>query len=171
MLTLLSRFAQDYSYTTYTVNSDSSGMSGGVAAVLLIILLPILIITIVGMWKVFKKAGEPGWAAIIPIYNSLVLLRIIGRPWWWIFLFLLGFIPFIGSIVVLVVSAVVHYGLAKSFGKDVGMTVLLLLLPPIGYGILGFGDAKYHGPSASQGGAAHTGGPAAPTHPTTPAAV
>ena len=104
----------------------------------------IFIVVVVGLWKLFTKAGEPGWAAIIPIYNYYVILKIVGRPWWWLLLLL---IPFVNIIVYLIVAI----DLAKSFGKDAAYGIILLwLLSAIGYLILGFGDAEYQGPSAAQ---------------------
>jgi len=102
------------------------------------------IIVIVGLWKVYEKADQPGWAAIIPIYNIYVLTKIIGRPGWWV---ILWFIP----IVNIVVSIIVAIDLAKSFGKDAVYGILLLwLFSIVGFLILGFGDAQYQGPAAAQ---------------------
>ena len=95
------------------------------------------IVIIAAMWKVFEKAGEPGWAAIIPIYNLIVLLKIAGRPAWWIILFI---IPFVN----LVVSILVSIDIAKRFGKGTGFGIGLALLGFIFYPILGFGDARYN---------------------------
>ena len=96
---------------------------------------------IAGVWKVFEKAGQPGWASIIPIYNVIVLLQIVGRPIWWI---LLCLIPIVNIVVIFIV----YIDLAKSFGKDVGFGIGLALLGAIFYPILGFGDAEYQGPAA-----------------------
>jgi hypothetical protein len=104
-------------------------------------LLVIIVIGIAGLWGVFTKAGKPGWAAIIPIYNFIVMLRIVGRPIWWIILCLIPLVNFvIGFILIL--------DLAKSFGKGGGFAIGLLLLPFIFYPILGFGSAQYRGPAA-----------------------
>jgi hypothetical protein len=104
----------------------------------------IFIIVVIGLWKVFTKADQPGWAAIIPIYNFYVILKIIGRPWWWLLLMLIPIVNFIVSIIVAI-------DLAKSFGKDALYGVILLwLFSVIGYLILGFGDAEYQGPAAGQ---------------------
>jgi hypothetical protein len=104
----------------------------------------IFLIVVVGLWKVFTKAGEPGWAAIIPIYNYYVILKIVGRPWWWLLLLLI-------PIVNLIVHLIVAIDLAKSFGKDAAYGIILLwLISAIGYLILGFGDAEYQGPAAAQ---------------------
>ncbi len=107
-------------------------------AVVIIIYLAIVILLIASMWKIFEKAGQPGWASIVPIYNYLVHLKIIGKPWYWI---LLLFVPIYG--IVIAITAVNL--LSKSFGKDVGFTLGLIFLPFIFYPILGFGDAQYKG--------------------------
>src|ERR1700761_5402067 len=107
--------------------------------ILAIFVLAIVIFVIAGLWKIFEKAGQPGWACIVPIYNLIVLLRIVGKPWWWL---LLMCIPYVG-----VVWSVWTYNmLSKSFGKDEGFTVGLVLLSPVFFPILGFGDARYLGP-------------------------
>jgi hypothetical protein len=107
--------------------------------VALVIQLVILIVVIAGVWKVYEKAGEPGWACIVPIYNAIVFLRIVGRPWWWIFLLL---VPLLN----LVIAIMCTIDLARYFGKGGGFAVGLILLGFIFYPILGFGDAEYEGP-------------------------
>jgi hypothetical protein len=107
--------------------------------------LTFFVLMIASFWTIFTKAGKPGWAAIIPIYNIIVLLEIAGKPWWWIFLFLLGIVPIIGQITVFILSIMMYHGLSKSFGKDAGFTVGLILLFPIFLPILAFGDAQYLG--------------------------
>ena len=104
--------------------------------------LVIGIFLLVAMWKVFTKAGKPGWAAIIPVYNIYVQLKIVGRPGWWLVLY---FIP----VVNIVISLLVAIDLAKSFGKGSGFGVVgLWLFGFVGYPILAFGDATYRGPAA-----------------------
>lgn len=110
----------------------------GIGIIGVIIYLAVIVFMIAAYWKIFEKAGKPGWAAIIPIYNLVVLLEIVGKPVWWIILFLI-------PIVNIVIAIIVVNGLAKSFGKDVGFTIGLLLLGIVFYPILGFGDAKYQG--------------------------
>lgn len=104
----------------------------------LIVQLVIAIAVIAGMWKVFEKAGQPGWAAIVPIYNAIVLLKIAGKPAWWIVLMLIPFVNFI-------IAIVVAMSLAKNFNKSSGFGIGLALLPIVFYPILGFGDAQYSG--------------------------
>lgn len=88
------------------------------------------------MWKVFEKAGKPGWAAIVPIYNLVILLEIVRKPIWWIILLL---IPFVNLIVIIIL----YIELAKVFGQGGGFAVGLILLGIIFIPILAFGDAKY----------------------------
>lgn len=114
----------------------------GLQSIILLIQLVVAIGTIAGMWGVFAKAGKPGWAAIIPIYNIIVLLEIVGRPVWWIILLL---VPCVNIVIILLV----YLDLAKSFGKGAGYGVGLFLLGPIFFPLLGFGDAVYEGPAAA----------------------
>ena len=107
---------------------------------ILLIYLGLFALLVVSEWKIFTKANKPGWACLIPIYSTLVLLEIIGKSWWWIFLF---FIP----IVNLVFAIWMINLLSKSFGKDEAFTVGLLLIPIIFYPILGLGSSKYMGPA------------------------
>jgi hypothetical protein len=118
---------------------DDAG--GAAVGIVLLIELVILVLAIAGLWTTFAKAGKPGWAAIIPIYNVIVLLEIAGRPIWWVLLF---FIPCVNFIIAVLVSLDV----AKNFGKGAGFGVGLAFLPFIFYPILGFSDARYQ-PSAA----------------------
>jgi hypothetical protein len=109
-----------------------------------IIGLLIGLLLIVAMWKVFTKAGQPGWASIIPIYNLYIWCKIVGRPGWWIILML---IPFVN----IIVGIILCIDMAKSFGKGAGFGVGLALLGIIFLPILGFGSAQYQGAAASAG--------------------
>ena len=110
---------------------------------LLVIMLTIAVIVIIAEWRIYEKAGKPGWAVLIPFYNIIVLLEIVGKPFWWIFLFL---VPFVN----IVFGVWMTNLLSKSFGKDEAFTVGLILLGFVFYPILGFGDAKYIGPAGQQ---------------------
>lgn len=110
-----------------------------------VISLAIAVVMIAAMWRLYTKAGEPGWAAIIPIYNIIVLLKIVGRPAWWIILYLIPLVNF-------VIMIMVYDGLSKSFGKGTGFTLGLIFLGPIFILILGFGSARYVGPAAGAAG-------------------
>lgn len=116
--------------------------------VFIIIWLVVVVLSIAGAWKVYTKAGKPGWAAIIPFYNTIVLCEIIGKPIWWFLLMLCPCINFIFAIWAINL-------LSKSFGKGVGFTLGLIFLGPIFIMILGFGDAVYLGPSSSEANAAN----------------
>jgi uncharacterized membrane protein YhaH (DUF805 family) len=104
--------------------------------------LAILVFLIAAMWKVFTKAGKAGWLILIPIVNVYQLLKIAGRPGWWLILFL---IPLVN----LIISILVSMDIAKSFGKGAGFGLGLAFLSPIFYPILGFGSATYKGPAAA----------------------
>lgn len=109
---------------------DGGGVIGGLIALI------ILVVIIAGIWKVFTKAGKPGWLAIIPIVNLIVLLDIAGRPVWWILLLLV-------PVVNLVVAIVVSIDVANKFGKGTGFGLGLAFLGFIFYPMLGFSDARY----------------------------
>jgi Family of unknown function (DUF5684) len=113
---------------------------GGIISLLLMLAIGIAIIA--GVWKVFVKAGQPGWACLIPIYNIVVMLQIVGRPLWWLVLLI---VPLVGFVVAIIISI----DMAKSFGKGAGFGVGLALLGVIFYPMLGFGDARYKGPSVA----------------------
>ena len=119
-------------------NYSSEGKPPSPASMIVGLLIALFLV--VAMWKVFTKAGQPGWASIIPIYNVYVWCKIVGRPWWWILLVLIPFVNFIIAIILCV-------DLAKSFGKGVGFGIGLALLGIIFLPILGFGSAQYQGPS------------------------
>jgi hypothetical protein len=117
--------------------------SAGGSPVPAIIGLLVALLMIVAMWKVFAKAGQPGWASIIPIYNLYIWCKIVGRPAWWIILML---IPFVN----IIVGIVLCIDMAKSFGKGVGFGIGLAFLGIIFLPILGFGSAKYQGAAAAE---------------------
>ena len=127
---------QDQEIVNQTANvSPVAGIIGGLIG------LAITIFLIAALWKVFTKAGEPGWAAIIPIYNAIVLLKISGKPIWWIILLLIPFVNFVFIILVMI-------ALAEHFGKGAGFGIGLAFLGFIFFPILGFGDAQYTGPKS-----------------------
>lgn len=122
-------------YQTMLLAQEGSGGVGG--AIVSLIYLAILVAVIAGGWKMFAKAGQPGWGIFVPIYNLYLLLKVADRPGWWLFLLLVPVVNFI----VLVVVAI---DIAKSFDKDLGFAAGLFFLGFIFYPILGFGHAKYH---------------------------
>lgn len=106
----------------------------------LIFLAVVFVVYLAAMWRIYEKAGKPGWASLIPIYNIIVLLEIVGKPWWWLLLML---IPVANIVFAIWMTNL----LSKSFGKSEGFTVGLILLGLIFYPILGFGNAEYKGPA------------------------
>jgi len=134
---MLALLAEDLDYD----QTGGGGISSGALIAILLVYLVLVVVILAAAWRVFTKAGQPGWAAIVPLYNGYVLLKVVGRPGWWLVLF---FIPVVG----IVVGIIVALDLAKSFGKGGGFAVLLILLPVIGYPMLGFGPSQYVGPAA-----------------------
>jgi hypothetical protein len=106
-----------------------------------------IFLVILPLWVIFTKAGEEGWKAIIPIYNYYVLLKVVGRPGWWLLLFLVPIVNF-------VIYVIVMNDLSKSFGHGAGFTVGLVFLNWIFLMILAFGSSTYRGPAALPGAAA-----------------
>jgi hypothetical protein len=90
-------------------------------------------------WRLFEKAGRQGWEGIVPVYNLYVMVQIVGKPWWWMLLMLIPFVNYVFGIWTLNM-------LSKSFGKEEGFTVGLVLLGFIFFPILALGDARYQGP-------------------------
>jgi hypothetical protein len=105
--------------------------------------LLLVVLYVVAEWKIFTKAGKPGWAVLIPIYNVIVLLEIVGKPWYWIFLLI---IPGINFIFIIWVTNL----LSKSFGHDIGFTLGLIFFGFIFILILGLGDSRYVGPAGAE---------------------
>lgn len=117
-------------------NAAAGAALAGLGVGMMIFWLAIVVLMVASLWKVFVKAGEPGWAAIIPIYNIIVLLKIAGKPAWWIILFI---IPIVNFVMVFLVAI----SLAHNFGKSTGFGIGLALLGIVFYPILAFGDARY----------------------------
>jgi len=129
--------------TTSYSGGDETAIAALMAAmgVYMFVVSVVAILSIIALWKIFTKAGKPGWASIIPIYNYVVLFEIIGRPGWWV---LLLFIPLV-NVVILVIAML---DLAKSYGKSSGFAIGLILLSTIFMLILGFDSSTYKGQGA-----------------------
>ena len=117
------------------MNEPDMAGAGAAGGIIMIIYLAMIILMIAGCWKAYSKAGKPGWACIIPIYNILVWLEICGRPAWWIILVL--FIPIVPAIIVSI-------DFAKSYGKGAGTGIGIFLLPFVFLPIIGFGSASFN---------------------------
>jgi hypothetical protein len=127
--------AQESSDYEASAGGALGGVIGGVVGLI------VAVIVIAGMWKIFAKAGQPGWVAIIPIVNFYFLCKVAGRPGWWLILMLIPFVNFIIWIIVCI-------DVAKNFGKGAGFGLGLAFLGVIFFPILGFGTAQYQGGGA-----------------------
>lgn len=183
MLQLLAQSSSELMYdTSYGTTSDAeAGAMLGALGVFFIPLMVYLVIAIIAMWKMFVKAGKPGWAAIVPIYNIVVMLQIATMPMWWLAVILLSFIPVVGMIASLAFSIVVGINIGRKFGKSDVWGAILNGILGIGYLILGFGSATYNAAApaitgtntstgSTPGGMPTSGSPTAPTAPTEPTA-
>jgi hypothetical protein len=121
-----------------SIDGANEGIMAGLG-IFLFVYAAVVLLIIISNWKIYSKAGKPGWAAIVPIYNIIVLLEIVGKPVWWIILLI---VPFVN----IVIAIMLIHQLSVAFGKGVGTTLLLLFLPFIGYPMLAFGDAQYTKP-------------------------
>jgi len=100
----------------------------------------VAVLVIAAMWQVFRKAGRPGWAAIVPIYNAYTLVKVAGRSGWWLLLLIIPLVNIVASLIVAI-------DVAKAFGRGAAFGVIgLWLFGFVGYPILGFGEARYLGP-------------------------
>lgn len=120
---------------------EAAGMAvgAGVMIVYMLFVLAISVFMVVAMWKMFTKAGKPGWGCLVPFYNNYCLFEIaFGNGW----LFLLTFVPCVNFVFLIML----YFKLAKAFGQGVGFGFGLLFLNPIFVAILGFGNAEYIGP-------------------------
>lgn len=128
--------------------SGSAGIFAAIGAVGMIFFLAVFVLLIASMWKLFEKAGKPGWAAIIPIYNYLVMIEIVGKPTIWILFLLIPCVNIVFFIWLLNLFV-------KSFGKSEGYTAGIIFLPFIFYPMLAFGNNPYLGPSAAEAKRSH----------------
>lgn len=104
--------------------------------------MAISVFTMVCIWKIFVKAGKPGWAALVPFYNTLIILEFLGRPWWWLLLML---IPFAN----VVISIIIVFDYTKAFGKSTRFGYGLIFLTVIFIAILAFDSSRYVGPAVN----------------------
>ncbi len=129
----------DYSSYSEMMDPAMTGAMAGFMTIYYIVILAIAIVNIIGMWKMFDKAGKPGWAALIPFYNNYCLFDMAWGNGW---MFLLLLVPCVNYIFLIILA----FKLSSAFGRGVGFGFGLLFLTPIFYMILGFGDAEYIGP-------------------------
>lgn len=122
----------------------------GAFAAFSIVVIAIYVVVAIANWKLFEKAGKPGWASLVPVYNMIVLLDIVGYKWYYIFLFFLGVIPLVGWILSALFMISFSFKLAKSFGQSNLFGVGLWLVNPVFSAIIGFSkDINYVGPTVN----------------------
>ena len=152
----------------YNYEVTGGGWSTAMALLVTLLVIAVYVVTAAGLWKMYVKAGRPGWAAIVPIYNWWVWVDIIARPKWWFWVVVasavLSWLPVLGwllSLAALVVYLLGCIDMAKAFGKTGGYGIGLWLLPVVFAPLLGFGDAEFVGAPLAAAGA----GPATPPPP------
>jgi hypothetical protein len=116
---------------------DGGGIFAGLGIAYVCCIGILVVLMVASMWKIFEKAGQPGWAAIVPFYNVYVMQEVVGREVWWLAIWF-----FLSPVWTIVIAL----DLAKSFGKETVWAIGLIVLPFIFYPLLGFGDAQYQGP-------------------------
>lgn len=142
MMTILANYLAPLATTLLAQLQTDTVQAQPPSPFVMIISLLVVIVMIAAMWKIFTKAGQPGWASIIPIVNIYFLCKIAGRPGWWFILFLIPLVNFIIAIIVCI-------DIAKNFGKGTGFGLGLAFLGIIFFPILAFGDATYQGPAST----------------------
>lgn len=151
------------SYSYYSVEPVAVGaglMAGAMALIAWLFAMAAAALMVICLWKIFKKAGKEGWAAIVPVYNIIMVIEISGLPLWYIALF---FVPFANIYAVFKI----YIELAKKFGKDAGFGVLCVFLPYIGLPILAFSKSAVYQGAGAVPEAPATGAPATETASTT----
>lgn len=138
---MVNQILLDVAEMTAAQMAEYGEMPAGPSTGQVILYLVVAVLSVAGYWKIFSKAGRPGWASIVPIYNVFVYLQVVGRPLWW---FILLLIPLVNVVVFIVLT----HDLSKAFGKGVGYTLGLLFLGPVFPLILGFGGDPYVGRKA-----------------------
>lgn len=114
----------------------------GILVTSLILFLGLVLLCFISLWKIFAKADKPGWAVFVPFYNIIVMLEMVAKPLWWIFLM---FIP----IVNIVFGFIIWHEIVKSFGKGAGFLLGVIFLPFIFLPILAFGKSVYKKPETN----------------------
>jgi hypothetical protein len=127
--------------TSVTTTTSDTGLSGGAAFGIVLAVLAGWILGGLPIFGIFTKAGEPGWQGFVPFWNTIVLLKIAGKPWWW---FLLMIVP----VVNLVLLILLYHQLSLSFGHGAGFTVGLVFFSLIFLYVLWLDSSTYRGPNA-----------------------
>lgn len=173
LLSILGQSSFEIDTTSFeTTTTTDAGAAGVFLFVWFALLVGFYVLMALSVNKILKKAGHPNdWAGWVPVYNAWTVAEVAGRPGWWSLVGLLSAIPivnFFAWIAVLVVQIIVSLDLAKSFGKSGGFAALLILLPVVGFPVLGFGDAQYQGAAGPEGDAFKQNGTTPPNNPQAP---
>ena len=124
-------------------DAAATAMAGGLFMIIMLFTIAVTVISVVSMWRLFVKAGKPGWAALVPVYNIIVMLEIAGKPLWWVAMF---FLP----VANVVFSILAYIDFAKAYGKDTAWGVLLAFFTPIVAPIMAFSKStQYVGPQVA----------------------
>ena len=142
-------FEQAASVTDQDILVGVMATLGAFLGIILLISLVIIVLQIIASWKIFKKAGEAGWKSLIPFYSTFVSFRIAGINPWLMFVYFAAIIPVVGGFISIALHIYFSYMLAKSFGKEIGYTIGLILLPTVFYLILGLSSIEYVGPGGN----------------------
>jgi Family of unknown function (DUF5684) len=125
--------------------TTNTAADGGMLGTMLLLIGAVYLVLFVATWKLYTKAGRPGWASLIPIYSSVVFCQICGRSGWWTLALM---IPGVN----LIISIMLTVDLARVFGRGTGFMLGLVFLSPIFFPILAFGSSRYVGrPSGRSG--------------------
>ena len=123
----------------------------GLVMAYLAIVIPVILVFIAAFWRLYSKAAQPGWAVLIPFYNLFIYTQVIKRPKWWMLLYLIGTIPFFGTLGLLFLSIIDALRLAKVFGRSTEFGVGLILVNVVFISILAFGKSDYDALRVSEG--------------------
>lgn len=134
-----------YQFTNTATQTSGTSLPPEAMFGIIAISLVFWLLGIVAMWKIFTKASKPGWASIVPFYNTWVLAEVGGKPGWWgLVAILVSTVPFLGAIISIILMLLISLGVAKNFGKSTVFGIIgLFLFSIVGYLILAFGSAKY----------------------------
>ena len=127
------------------VTAQCGNSCGGGDIFAFLIALVVVVFMVAAMWRVFTKAGQPGWGCLVPFYNVYLMLEIAGKPGWWLIFFFIPVINFVVQIVMMI-------DIAKNFGRGGWFAAGLIFLPIIFFPVLAFGESVYIGANQSAGG-------------------
>lgn len=134
--------------STQDITSVLMAFLGGFLGIIAFVGIAILVLQIIGMWKIFTKAGEAGWKSLIPFYNIAIMFKISGMSPYLVFVYLGLFIPIINVFAAIAITIFDLYqkiNICKAFKKTTGFTVAMIMVPFIANLILGLGSSQYYG--------------------------